>query len=394
MRNKIHQIPALGMFLSLLFFSSCATDNSIRSGLPADAAFDRDAGRKGALVVMIGLRSGEKLPFLIDTGAPVTCLDTSLELRLGKRLGTVTASNFGVEHEANVYEAPKLYLGNTLLTMTGTNVITFDFKKTPPPIPKPYVGILGMHVLLNYCIQLDFAARRIRFLVGDPGKRSAWGKPFPLTDVGDGCVSISENLAGAKDAGSLVDTGYRGDGFLTPELFQRWTNPVTLAAAGETRSPSARLGGETYPGIYLDAELLSLGDPPRKFNGIGLYFLSRHLVTFDFPNHTMLLKRTSIGPLVDRDTQAAANKAVRFLRSLKRNGQLPGWSRKDEFANKAEAVQLRDPNSATLNHILKKGDSSIYHYELTRTAQNQPWKLHKAWRTDQHAQTIEEYPVP
>ena len=73
---------------------------------------------------MIGLRSGEKLPFLLDTGAPVTCLDSSLEPRLGKRFGTVTASNFGVEHEANVYEAPTLHLGNTPLRMTGTNVIS------------------------------------------------------------------------------------------------------------------------------------------------------------------------------------------------------------------------------------------------------------------------------
>jgi hypothetical protein len=321
---------------------------------------------------MIGFRSGEKLPFLLDTGAPVTCLETSLEPRLGKRLGTTTASNFGAHHEANVYEAPKLYLGNILLTITGTNVITFDFKRAPPKLPRPYVGILGMHVLLNYCIQLDFAARQLRFLDGKTPNRHAWGKPFPLTDVGDGCVAISENLAGAKDSPSLIDTGYRGDGFLTLELFQRWTNHVTPSAEGEARVPDAVLGGEIYSDVQLEKETLLLGDPPRQFNGIGLYLLSRHVVTFDFPNHTMYLKRTSSGPVVDKDSHVAAEEAVTFLHGLQKKGQLPGWSRKDEFASKSAVVQLPDLNSANLNHILKKGDSSIYHFELTRAAQNRP----------------------
>ena len=343
---------------------------------------------------MIGLRSGEKLPFLMDTGAPVTCLDTSLEPRLGKRLGSLTASTFGVEHEASVYEAPKLYLGNTALKMTSTNVITWDFKTAPPAIRKPYVGILGMHVLLNYRIQLDFAARRLRFLPAAPSNKDAWGAPYPLADVGDGCVFIPENLVGAPGPGSLVDTGYRGDGFLTPELFQRWTNRATPAVEGETRAPNARLGGERYSDINLSAESLSLGDPPRQFNGIGLRFLARHLVTFDFPNHIMYLKRTSFGPLVDKDSQAAANAAGKLLDRLKRNGRLPGWSRRDKFANRTERIDLRYPDFAAFNHVRKKGDSSIYHYELARESATRPWKLKKAWRTDTEGRTIEDYPVP
>jgi hypothetical protein len=244
---------------------------------------------------MVGLRRGEKLPFLLDTGAPVTCLDQTIEGRLGKRLGTVTASNFGVEHEAYVYEAPQLYLGNTPLTVTGTNVITFDFKRAPPKGPRPYVGILGMNVLLNYCIQLDFAAHQIRFLVPSPADRTEWGKPFALTDLGDGCVAINENLLGRKGPSSLIDTGYRGDGFLTPELFRLWTNHGTVPLAGETRAPKGVLGGETYRDItYLNPETLCVGDPARELNGIGLYFLCRHLVTFDFPNHILYLKPTSM----------------------------------------------------------------------------------------------------
>jgi hypothetical protein len=250
-----------------------------------------------------------------------------------------------------------------------------------------------MHVLLNYCIQLDFAGHRLRFLAADTAHRAAWGALFPLIDVGDGCVAITGNLAGADNSGSLVDTGYRGDGFLTPELFQRWTNHATLPAEGEARSPNALLGGESYSNIQLNGESLLVGDPPRKLNGIGLYFLARHLVTFDFPSGILYLKRTSIGPLVDEDTKAVADQAVRTLVNLKRKGHLPGWSRKDHFANKTEPIELRYPDAATFNHVLKKGDSSIYHYELSRPTQSAPWRLQKAWRSDPCGQTIEEYPV-
>jgi hypothetical protein len=60
------------------------------------------------------------------------------------------------------------------------------------------------------------------------------------------------------------------------------------------------------------------------------------------------------------------------------------------------AVLLRLPNraSAAFNHLLKKGDSSIYHYEFTRASKTSPWKLQKAWRADQNDHTVEEYPVP
>jgi hypothetical protein len=36
------------------------------------------------------------------------------------------------------------------------------------------------------------------------------------------------------------------------------------------------------------------------FNAIGLPFLARHLVTFDFPNHTMYLKRRSASVVQQR----------------------------------------------------------------------------------------------
>lgn len=395
MPHALHFLSwVFGALWSLLLLPSCASEPPVQPKLPVSAAFNKDAGCPGPLVVMVGLRSGEKLPFLLDTGAPVTSLDKSLVPRLGKRLCSVTAVNFGDEYEVDVYAAPQLYMGSVPLAMIGTNVVVYDLSRAwGSKGPRPYVGILGMHVLLNYCIQLDFTAHRMRFLPNTVSDKRAWGTPFPLVGLGDGCVVIEQNALGVAGPPSLIDTGYRSDGFLMPELFHCWTNQATLAQPGQARFPDARLGGESYPDALLRAESFITGEPPRQFNGIGLRLLARHLVTFDFPHQTMYLKRTRLGPLVDKASQSVANDAGRHLDRLRKRGQLPGWSRKDEFANATETIQLYYPNAVLFKNVRKKGDASLYHYEFSRAAQDQPWTLQKAWRTDQHAATLEEYPV-
>jgi hypothetical protein len=390
-----------GVLVSLLLSCSCATVDPARPRLPADVPFNKTAGRCSWLIVTLQLESGERLPFLLDTGAPWTFFDKSREPKLGKRLDTGTAWNFGTKQESGVYASPKLYLGGTPLMMTGTNVGTLDCRPTATKAGRPILGILGMDCLEHYCIQLDFAARKVRFLDDESANKKDWGKPFPLTALDSGCFSASENLAGAKGPGSLIDTGCDNDGWLMPDLFQQWTNRANPPATGEARSPNGVLGGEIYPEIWLDRldpKSMISDETNIKYNAIGLRFLARHLVTLDFPKRTLYLKRTSLLPLVDkhaaRQARATAKSAYYFLRGLKKKGQLPGWSKEDQFASKTETVQVPHPDSAALNHLLKKGDSSIYHYEFTRASKASPWKLRKAWRADQNDHTIEEYPVP
>ena len=99
-----------------------------------------------------------------------------------------------------------------------------------------------MDCLEHYCIQLDFAARKCVFSTTNSANKKGWGKPFPLTDLGNGCLFVSENLAGAKGPGSLIDTGVNYDGWLMPDLFQQWTNRAKLPADGEARSPNGVFG--------------------------------------------------------------------------------------------------------------------------------------------------------
>ena len=109
-------------------------------------------------------------------------------------------------------------------------------------------------------------------------------------NVKDARPAIAWNLAGMQGPHSLIDSGCNFDGWLMPKYFEQWTNQAEPSAAGVVRSPKGALGGEVYPDIYLhpiDVES----------DGIGIHFLSRHLVTLDFPKRTLYLQRQSVGPL-------------------------------------------------------------------------------------------------
>ena len=172
---------APGTILSLLFLCSCATENSIHSQLPATVAMNKDAGRSQLIFVTLKLEDGKELSCILDTGCSFTILDQSLEPKLGKRCDTDSISAFGVKHEVGIYTAPKLYLGGALLPLTSTdNICTCDCKWLSTFCGRPVMGILGRDVLEHYCIQLDFASHKIRFLDPDTPAKGL-GQPFVLT---------------------------------------------------------------------------------------------------------------------------------------------------------------------------------------------------------------------
>lgn len=367
---------------------------------PPDIPMNKDAGLGNWIIVNIHLAGGETFPVVLDTGCPTTCLDTSYEPKLGLQVKADTLWDFGVKSEVNVFLAPKLFLKNTTLMKIGPYVVTHDCKEISGLVGRTIKGILGMDVLQNYCIQLDFTAHKIRFLDYDRAKKGRWGTPLTLFDVGDGCVAINGNLAGAGDPGSLIDTGYNQDGWLVPDLFEQWTNQAGPLRKGEVHSPDGRLGAQVYPDLNLRGVapgLLATGDTHIKLNGIGLRFLARHLVTLDFPEQTLYLKRVSEGPLVDRDwdlrRKADEKSAAKFVKDLERRGQLPGWKTQDTVASGRVMVHYIQARTIVFD-IPKSGDPYLYHYTVFRASDAGPWRLQKAWETDSKGAIVMEYPVP
>lgn len=290
----ILKFRAVGTILSLLFLCSCTTttkSSAIVSAteLPADVGINKGAGRGGHLTVTLRLNSGEELPFGLDTGCPITFLPKSLESKLGRRLGTKMFENFGTKHRQSIYAAPKLYLGNTLLK-TGSRVAISDDS----------LGILGMDCLCHYCIQLDFQAGKMRFLDSKHIQTEELGKAFPLESSRNLYIQHG-GFFEEKNPALFIDTGFPLDAMLEPALFrqavlEQQPQSIPLLENGVIKGtvpglasfPKCIWDGNTYTNLAVEKGQLTL---------IGLSFLARHLVTFDFPKRTMYLKQTSIGPL-------------------------------------------------------------------------------------------------
>lgn len=315
MNPRLNNLPAAGLVLAFALSCFCGPYRALSGALPAEVPINSEAGRGGLLVVPVKLESGEEVYFLLDTGSG-SCLDKSLESKLGKPVGTETVQSWGVETKVNVYATPRLYLGGAAL-QTEPHIVTYDLAHLSGWSDRPIKGMLGTDCLRHYCIQLDFAAGKMRFLDSEHTDRQTCGKAFPIVPLNsrDGRPAVSENLFGAQGANSLIDSGYNSDGWLMPKYYRQWTNEAAPPAGGEARSPNGLFGGEKYAFMSLRVEDV-------ESDGIGLRFLARHLVTLDFPNKTMYLLRQSPGPLADPRMKATRMEALEpIIRDVQRQDE-------------------------------------------------------------------------
>jgi hypothetical protein len=369
--TRFIQTSAVG----LLLLCSCATQDSVRPNLPAEIPFNKAAGFDQRIYLTLHMENGKALLFYADTGVAYTVLDKSLEPILGKCLGLAELNySWNGKVIANVYDAPKLYLGSTPLLL-GHQIYTDDmssrwFEK------RKLMGVLGMDCLRHYCIQLDLAAHKMRFLDPDhPGIGNS-GRQFPLA-FRYGQPWIDAKFPGRSYASFMVDTGDPDDAYLKPKLFER-AAPAHLCKSSKS-SAGVLMRTVFFPEMVFNGAActnFTLGDCPDK-NGLGLRFLSRHLTTLNFPKRTLYLQPGEIEPFVaDGADQflpgsAFTQEAIKFIINLVEKNQLPGWL-KDEHGeiNCSWKPDKDTPEVYPISRSFmgtKKGDVSQYQYTVVKT---------------------------
>jgi hypothetical protein len=258
--------------------------------LPADVAFNTEAGHGDYLFITVRSENGENWLFGVDTGGPVTVLDKSLEGRLGKHLSAKQIQTGWMgKIPVGVFASPKLYLGKTPLVM-GDEVWTTDLSRFS--YRHRMMGVLGMDCLRHYCLQLDFAADKMTFLDPDAVEANS-GKAFPLKFSRAG-ITIQTAFINDAEVDSGIDSAEYLDGSLESDQFQRALNkyPETMVTQWtnsdgtvfrKAQFSSCNFGGETYTNVVVR-------EHANGGNTIGLHLLSRHLVTLNFPKRTMYLQ--------------------------------------------------------------------------------------------------------
>jgi hypothetical protein len=192
-----------------------------------------------------------------------------------------------------VHNTPRFFLSNTLL-LAGPRVWSDDLRRIWPA--RGVDGILGLDCLRHYCVQLDFPNHIIRFLDPERATGPELGRAFPLYTVVNS-VFVQGDLLGAGPTLYQVDTGCTVDAVMKPPVFQKawqrqqpdWARKLSSGEGLpviEAGFPQGTFNGETYHKLVIDS---------ANHNFLGLRFLARHVVTLNFPKHTMYLRRTTDG---------------------------------------------------------------------------------------------------
>ena len=253
MPTVFHQYRVFGFVFILMLLCSCAAtrDRSAvvpASTLPAEMPMNKDAGDGQKLCLPLRMENGKELLLVVDTGSGATILDKSLAPMFTNYLGSAGVNNTWLgETSGDVYEAPKLYLGNTQL-LVGNVIYLADLSQV---VERPIAGILGMDCLRHYCIQLDFAAGNIRFLDPKQMKGEKLGRKYGLTYFEKRPV-IDANLFGQSET-YCVDTGDDDDAAFKPNLFQQNVQDlVEKSALGTwiTLTSTNYAGRKEHEGIF------------------------------------------------------------------------------------------------------------------------------------------------
>ena len=306
-----------GILLWLL--CACLVSSGAPIKLPAELSMNADAGRGNWVIVPLRLTNGKELQFILDTGCPHTILDESRVSELGAQLGRTNIWLLSGEKKAGVYMTPQLYLGGVRLII-DSNVLACDVHQLMTRRGQALAGILGMDCLRNYCVQLDFAAGKIRFLNSDNLKTTDLGAPFDIHYIGlqneagpDVQPSIwTASLAGGSATNTVIDTGFNLDGLAertaikqaaapshSGNVFTRMKHFMAVEGLADRAVELRECAWEhnTYTNMIVGKA------PDDSPSWIGLRFLARHLVTLDFPDRKLYLKQLSIGPVKENQPE-------------------------------------------------------------------------------------------
>lgn len=249
------------------------------------------AGMGGVAIVPITLGK-KQFPFLIHTGSSLTAYDSRLRGYLGKRVGESPVAMLPGEVQVDRFEAPLAQLGVISVPPADRGVSCSDLQMWRDLIGTDVYGILGMDFLSRHIVRVDFDTNEITFyrhLPSDPGVRAGislkHGLPFATGELAEIPFQF------------LVNTGFfQLHSLQVPErVFDLLIEGGQITSLADDKpAPSSasmnefgRLTSFAFHGGHHRDLIVSQSALPI----IGVGFLSRYVVTFDFPDRAMYLKK-------------------------------------------------------------------------------------------------------
>lgn len=245
------------------------------------------------LLLPIDLK-GKRYWFALDTGASIGLYDTSFRPMLGDPVKSERIRGPGEYVTVPVFRSLEGKVGKLSLP-TDSECFCIDFAKVREIGGQEVYGCLGMDFLRKHVFRIDFDRGELTFLakVG-----SNAGERIPIVFQGNDPYVMMEIRGLVGKNRFHVDTGCSGfiSGHLREKSFE------TLNKLGVIRLDSP-IHHETWVGKrierigYVNSVSLrgfvhdDLIFTESNHDVLGLGYLSRYVITFDFPNSAMYLKK-------------------------------------------------------------------------------------------------------
>jgi hypothetical protein len=253
--------------------------------------------RDGDILLLPVKYRGKTYQFFLDTGASHNVFDASLPL--GNPIGEMQTIGPAGAVSLKYYEAPPASVGGLSLN-TSDPILGFDHTKFREVTGYEVYGAVGMSFLRRHVLQVDFDNGEV-LVLKKPGQDC--GQGFVVTYDEQMQPRISAFVAGDYQQEFQLDTAFSDTCRLAPKSFDAVYNRGALkvvgtaynvSISGTTPTRIGQLKQLSLGGFILHGAVVGEGD-----NRLGLGFFSHFVMTLDFANSKLYLKKAKSFDRVD-----------------------------------------------------------------------------------------------
>ena len=295
-----------------------AGDHWMPDGVLASFAISTD----GQLVHMPITVDNTRRTFLLDTGFTSMMFDESLVANLERLEPDGVLRTQGSRLSVPRYRAPTMAIQDAALDWID-EVGSLNVKPLAQASESDFEGVVGMNALRRFVLHLDFD-NGVALLCDPQGASGPPGSSVPLELNRYLTPCIMVQLPGGIHKAFEIDTGFNETAQVETDLFDSLKRSGGIAGTGVwsefTNADNSRKAVEKGRCAEMDVGNRShkgLIVTPGKTNLLGLSFLCRYRVTFDFVNERLYLdpsKRFGVRDRRDSDGIIVNDKkAIRYI---------------------------------------------------------------------------------
>lgn len=250
-----------------------------------------EVGANGDFLLLPLIINQREYSFLVSTGLSTTVVDRALAEKLNLQ---ELKGSFGKGAKPR-FGGLNAILGAAELEFPN-GVEVSDYSAMQNGLDLDFHGEIGMDVLRGRIVEIDFDAGTLRFLAAVP---PGAGEIIKTTTPNDetGVPTLPVIFPGFPAQRFIVSTARAGNSLditqkLLTQLEDKGKATILAEEKGVTRSgtlkfQSARIESMQVGASHHEGMIANSGE----INGIGLSYLARYIVTFDFPRGRLFLKK-------------------------------------------------------------------------------------------------------